>query len=1013
MAISEIDLPANWGVEGGPYDKTDEKINWFKSEGVTIQELLDAGWITNDEAPWFESKGLKRSNAPVVPANTVSAEDTAFLNRVSALASELKQPEFVIHDQFNRGLSENEIRAKYTPTADIAEQLIEASMSTGVSGTAPINFNRYGGYDKVLDKYLESGQTLSLASLTPEQLQSAATKVNETGVGNLSTLAITGTPISQTALNAMTKNGVDPATVAQIARDYSADNIKNTQTKVVQNLVNSTPNINTTDLFSKYVDQAKGYQGTLEGVPGVDFKGSTGLREAYGPYALDYLSRASALLGMRDIDPATNKAAFTGLKFGDADTARGGYGTETAKTLKDLQIQRENMMGMGTGANATPAYQPYQYSFTPKSAKSGGIMSLIEGYADGGMTGTQAVPSAFTAPTGTYQQATYNPTQTAGYVAPGTYQAGTIGSGFDATKVDTYTAPTGAKAITSTFAPSGLYDAGTIGSEFDINKTGVYTAPTGKDAIQSAYTTPTNMYTAGNIGSTYDPNTGLYSGPGTGITTETFDAEALQRLMSPYTSGVVDPQVREAKRQAEIARQAQAARMTRSGAFGGSRQAIAESELGRNLATQIGDIYGKGQQGAFDAALRAFEAEQGRKLQASTATETARQEAGRQALTGEQAKTGFSLQAQTAQEAARQAAGQQALSAAQTAGQLGLQAQTAQEAAKQAAGQQALSAAQTAGQLGLQAQTAQEAARQAAGQQALSAAQTAGQLGLQAQTAQEAAKQAAGQQALSAAQTAGQLGLEAQRAQEQAKQAAGQQALSAAQTAGQLGLQAQTAQEAARQAAGQQSLSAAEIAGRLGLQGSELTERSRQFAAQYGLQSAQSSAQYEQQARELQQRAEEAQARGDQFGASLALQQLQEAQRAAEASRAFEYQQARDTYLDPYRELGYASQLLQGLPVSAGATGISPATEAIISMLGLGNVLNVGNTTKTSDRRLKTDIQTIGVLDDGLKVYSYRYKSGGPVHIGVMADEVAVLRPQAYIKGGAGDGFDAVDYSKL
>ena len=106
------------------------------------------------------------------------------------------------------------------------------------------------------------------------------------------------------------------------------------------------------------------------------------------------------------------------------------------------------------------------------------------------------------------------------------------------------------------------------------------------------------------------------------------------------------------------------------------------------------------------------------------------------------------------------------------------------------------------------------------------------------------------------------------------------------------------------------------------------------------------------------------------------------------------------------------SQVLSGLPMQAGATGISPMTESIISMLGLSNVLGVGNT-KASDRRLKTDIQTIGVLSDGLKVYSYRYKSGGPVHIGVMADEVAVLRPQAYIKGGAGDGFDAVDYSKL
>jgi len=141
------------------------------------------------------------------------------------------------------------------------------------------------------------------------------------------------------------------------------------------------------------------------------------------------------------------------------------------------------------------------------------------------------------------------------------------------------------------------------------------------------------------------------------------------------------------------------------------------------------------------------------------------------------------------------------------------------------------------------------------------------------------------------------------------------------------------------------------------------------------------------------------------------LQQLQEAQRAAEATRGFEYQQARDTYLDPFRELMYASQALSGLPIAAGAAGDSASLQALLAGLGLSGILNPSTT--TSDRRLKTDIQPIGMLDDGLKVYSYRYKSGGPVQIGVMADEVAVLRPQAYIKGGAGDGFDAVDYSKL
>jgi hypothetical protein len=68
---------------------------------------------------------------------------------------------------------------------------------------------------------------------------------------------------------------------------------------------------------------------------------------------------------------------------------------------------------------------------------------------------------------------------------------------------------------------------------------------------------------------------------------------------------------------------------------------------------------------------------------------------------------------------------------------------------------------------------------------------------------------------------------------------------------------------------------------------------------------------------------------------------------------------------------------------------------------------------KPSDRRLKTRIKAVGRLDNGLTVYRYRYKAGGPEHIGVMADEVAIIKPEAYVKGGAGGGFDAVDYAKL
>lgn len=88
-----------------------------------------------------------------------------------------------------------------------------------------------------------------------------------------------------------------------------------------------------------------------------------------------------------------------------------------------------------------------------------------------------------------------------------------------------------------------------------------------------------------------------------------------------------------------------------------------------------------------------------------------------------------------------------------------------------------------------------------------------------------------------------------------------------------------------------------------------------------------------------------------------------------------------------------------------------------------GNVLGKGlgawasasgaNLAIGSDRRLKTDITPVGRMDNGLTVYRYRYKAGGPSMLGVMADEVAILKPEAYVKGGAGSGFDAVDYSKL
>ena len=64
-----------------------------------------------------------------------------------------------------------------------------------------------------------------------------------------------------------------------------------------------------------------------------------------------------------------------------------------------------------------------------------------------------------------------------------------------------------------------------------------------------------------------------------------------------------------------------------------------------------------------------------------------------------------------------------------------------------------------------------------------------------------------------------------------------------------------------------------------------------------------------------------------------------------------------------------------------------------------------------SDIRLKRDIVQVSRLDSGLGLYRYRYKWSDQVYVGVMAQEVALIRPDAVIRGA--DGYLRVDYSRL
>ena len=79
-------------------------------------------------------------------------------------------------------------------------------------------------------------------------------------------------------------------------------------------------------------------------------------------------------------------------------------------------------------------------------------------------------------------------------------------------------------------------------------------------------------------------------------------APAIQERMSPYMQNVVDIQKREAERGAEARRQQLAAQGVAAGGFGGTREALMQSELDRNLQQQLGDIQATGSQAAFQQA---------------------------------------------------------------------------------------------------------------------------------------------------------------------------------------------------------------------------------------------------------------------------------------------------------------------------------------------------------------------------------------------------------------------------
>jgi hypothetical protein len=196
------------------------------------------------------------------------------------------------------------------------------------------------------------------------------------------------------------------------------------------------------------------------------------------------------------------------------------------------------------------------------------------------------------------------------------------------------------------------------------------------------------------------------------FTTGMFGNTEAQAYMNPYLRQSLDPQLAEARRQAEIQAQADQARATAAGAFGGGRQALMASENRRNLNTNLANITGQGYNTAYTNAMGQYNQDQAR-----------------------------SLQAQQAQESARQANQNYGLTAATTAGEQGLKAALANQSAGLTAGQGNINAA-------LDAAKQVELSRQFGASQAMTAADKAANYGMQAAQATENSNQFANSQGL-------------------------------------------------------------------------------------------------------------------------------------------------------------------------------------------------------------------------------------------------------------------------
>ena len=131
---------------------------------------------------------------------------------------------------------------------------------------------------------------------------------------------------------------------------------------------------------------------------------------------------------------------------------------------------------------------------------------------------------------------------------------------------------------------------------------------------------------------------------GLGFQAGQFDSAAAQQYMSPYMQNVVDVQKAQALLDFDRGQAGRDAQAIQAGAFGGSRQAIAQGLANEDLQRRLGEIQATGQQRSFEQAQQQFERDRAARESAErlgiTAGESLTSQAGQLAQLGDLARKG-------------------------------------------------------------------------------------------------------------------------------------------------------------------------------------------------------------------------------------------------------------------------------------------------------------------------------------------------------------------------------------